>query len=114
MDLRIISLQSRSGTDLVDLWAVSSGGECMIREDVRVNCPEGAKWTHVPTDTKVFIFIRFYWTIIFVLCTCVCTRFNLFVLAKTDGFGRSARTEEHSYVTVSPLTNPQVLNFYIT
>ena len=47
-----VSMQTRPGTDIVDLWAVASNGDALYRQDVRLSCPEGASWIHVSSDAQ--------------------------------------------------------------
>ena len=45
------ALQVRPGTEMVDLWAIAADGDALYRDNVRVSCPEGTNWVHVPADS---------------------------------------------------------------
>lgn len=47
-----ISMNRHGNTDLADVWAVASNGDVLYRDSVRINCPEGAGWTHVKGDVQ--------------------------------------------------------------
>lgn len=36
----------------MDVWAVASNGDALYRSDVRLKCPEGSAWIHVPSDSQ--------------------------------------------------------------
>ncbi|XP_059099157.1 tectonin beta-propeller repeat-containing protein-like isoform X1 [Tigriopus californicus] len=45
-----VTMQNRPGTDAVDLWAIASNGDALLRQNVHARCPEGTAWTHVSCD----------------------------------------------------------------
>lgn len=48
-----VSMQSFVGSEEISVWAVSSAGDVLMRQNVTVNSPTGNSWDHVPCDVQI-------------------------------------------------------------
>lgn len=48
-----VSLQSLEGLEELQVWAVSSAGDVLMRQNVTVATPAGNSWEHVPCDVQI-------------------------------------------------------------
>ena len=48
-----VALQSFEGSDEIQVWAVSSAGDVLLRKNVTTALPAGNSWDHVPCDVSV-------------------------------------------------------------